>query len=114
MTWNGYEFTNQGCPARKLGKINGRNVHRFHVEIEQSGLGRDLWEETRMTVVIAHTAVEAANHVRDQLLDADVDYPTTITTWGPRGGATERFIGWSTLIGETMFRSRNTQLNLEI
>lgn len=100
--------------ARKIGRIDGKNVFRFAVEVEQvNTLSRDLRAKTTVVAVLAHSAAEACNSIREEMLDNSVDVPTTITTFGARGGRTERFMGWETIFSEMMWRNRDTQLKME-
>jgi hypothetical protein len=50
--------------------------------------------------LIAKSAADAANWVRDQL---DFLPETEIEAYGPKGGRAYRFIGWSTAIGTGIF-----------
>lgn len=100
--------------ARKLGRIDGRNVFRFAVGVEQvNTLSRDFRAQMTVITVLSHSATDACNSVRDEMLDNGVDAPTTITTFGMRGGRTERFMGWETIFSEMMWRNRDTQLKME-
>lgn len=57
------------------------------------------------TDVIAKTAEEAANWVRDRLYDVP---ETEIYAWGPKGGEYYRYIGWESAIGDTLIRGERS------
>lgn len=86
-------------PPRRLAPYRGRRLWVFHVVATQSSLfnSRTVFEGE----VIAHTANEAANLIRDEIAPK-VWAPTEIETRGPRGGAVARFIGHESLIWAKM------------
>ena len=94
--------------ARLLGKLNGSRVFLFRVLIRQSNCRT---EKSQVVDVIAKSSTDAVNLVRDEVIKV-VEHPTEIECAGPQGGRVHRFIGWETMIGEQVFRSRNQQLNL--
>ena len=100
-------------PHRHLSKYKGRTVYTFAVLITQSGLNRTLWEHSALVHIIAFTAADAVNAIRDSLL-GKVDYPTEIETMGPKGGKLGRFIGWETMIGAQMFSARSNQMEFSL
>lgn len=96
--------------ARAVGKVAGRQAHRFTV-LAILANSRLLTETEVSYSVIAHTADEAVNLIRDLYEERP---ETTILTFGPKGGRTERYIGWDTAIGNMLWSSRDTQLNLNL
>lgn len=80
----------QLSPARYVGTVGGRKVHRFNVvaTFNDSRACRVLREESYS--VLAHTAADAVNLIRDQLRTIP---ETEIQTLGPRRGNTYRYVG---------------------
>lgn len=109
-------------PHKHAQPLNGRTVWTFFVRVSQSGV-RDaqhdelFWINQKGVEVVAHTAADACNLVRD-LIAPHVERPTEIETIGPKGGRTGRFIGWDSLIAARMFANgyadelEQTNLNL--
>ena len=69
--------------------------------------------------VIAKSATEAANWVRDNEPGVRCRAETEIHAWGPKGGHVERYIGWESAIAAEMFQpivanQLNHQLTLEV
>lgn len=98
-------------PARPHGMpYKGKRVFTFWVTVEQSGLD---WRHRVIMRVVARSADEAVNLVRDELA-GQVEHPTSVCTAGPKGGITERFIGWTTLIGSRLMNLNRNQLTLAL
>ncbi len=101
--------------AKRLGKYKGKQVSLFTVqvscnEIVTITLNPD--HARKFTVkVVAHNASEALNYVRDL-----IDWPalTEFHTYGIRGGAQSRFIGYDSFIGCQMFKPVSKQLALDL
>ena len=88
--------------AHPLNPYKGQKFYRVPVDIVQSTL------YSRAQVrrhVIAPSAEEAANLVRDEIA-AHVERPTEIMAYGPGGGKVHRFIGWESMVGAQLFESR--------
>ena len=69
--------------------------------------------------VIAKSAAEAANWVRDNEPGVVGRPETEIHAWGPKGGHVERYIGWESSMGYHFFLPRSEaaapkQLTMEI
>lgn len=62
----------------------------------------DLCDVEKKTLfwIIAKSAVDAANWVRDQL---EFLPNTEVWAWGPKGGETYRYVGWQSAIGAEIF-----------
>lgn len=100
---------------RKLGRYRGQTYWRHYVLVAQDWLDADLCHEDALIDVIAPSPADAANLVREEIAPR-VERPTSIRCKGPRGGITERFIGWETMIGSRLFQPRPaaTQLPLPL
>lgn len=103
--------------ARRLNsvKVNGKTkrMYRFPVRVETAyPQSHFLWDtSTVQFTVIASTAAEAANWVRDT---CELEPWTTITVRGPRGGDTVRFVGYESWTWREMMahHSRWDQMDL--
>lgn len=102
-------------PAYLLGRdAHGRRVYRVTVEVittKPLGTVADWLDPiTRSTTVIAHSAADAANWVRDQVATIPC---TTVRAYGPKGARVERFIGYeSAIFAEMMNRPVDRQMAL--
>jgi len=92
------------APHKHATRYRGKVVYTFHVTVRQSGVDRQYWQSQATVPVIATSAADACNLIRDEIA-ARVSHPTEIETQGPKGGVTSRFIGWESLIGARMFAS---------
>ena len=91
--------------AYLLGKLGKRKVYAFPVRVRHND-SRQLRTIAQYTIdVVAFTATDAANAVRD---DVATIAETEITAYGPFGGETERFVGWYTAIGAQLDLARRT------
>jgi hypothetical protein len=93
-------ITVTGARSVKTGTYKGRPVYRVPVLISIHNPAD--WREPAREehCVLAHSAAEAANWVRDHLVASP---QTTIVAFGPQGGKTERYVGWETFIGNQVF-----------
>jgi hypothetical protein len=98
---------------RKLAKYRGRQYWKFFVVASQSGLNRTLWEHARELPIIATSASEAVNTIREEVAPK-VDYPTEIECLGPKGGIVHRFIGYESLIWAKMGTVRGEYEQLKL
>jgi hypothetical protein len=96
-----------------LSRYQGKRYFKFTVHVKQSGLDRQLWERNCEFPVIAQSAAEACNLIRDEVAPL-VNDPTEIECAGMKGGVTHRWIGYESLIAAKMFSCRPdfTQLSL--
>lgn len=99
--------------ARLLGKVRGRRVFEFTVEVEQSGLDPIPWQDEAEVKVIAYTPDEACNLVRDEVARF-AERPTTIETRGPKGGLVYRYLGWESLTWYGLCNLDRAQLELGV
>lgn len=81
--------------ARPLGKVKGRMVSRFKVRAVFNNSYECRTVATLDYDVIAHTASDACNLIRDLWQHRP---ETEIITYGPQGGETRRYIGWESAI----------------
>ncbi len=86
--------------ARFVGKLpDGTRVFRCHVRATW-GCSIDNFEgNTRDFTILASSAAEACNHVRDLFAQQP---QTSIVTFGPKGGKVERWVGWDSAIGAAL------------
>lgn len=91
--------------ASYLGTYQGRKVYRFPVDVRLNDSRSNLLETLGTLAVVyttvdAYSAQDAANAIRAEW---ETRPETEIVVYGPKGGKTERFIGWYTAIGSAMF-----------
>lgn len=99
-------------PAIPCGiRPNGKRYFTFTVIARQEGLdGRgNLWQHDARWRVIAKSAAEAIDCIRAELPNLPLvdGYPINWHCWGPKGGETYRFDGYTSLIWREMCASRN-------
>lgn len=100
--------------ARHLGKLHGKQVTRFPVIVRQEWLDRELHDSEVAVEVIAHTAADAADLVRNEVA-AKVERPTQITVVGVKGGvAAHRFIGYDSMVWANFLEARPKVTQLEL
>lgn len=89
--------------ARKVGRHAGRNVHRvpFVVLFIDSRHCKTL--ATEEGTVLAYSAVDAANLLRDEYATRP---ETQIYAWGPKGGEVFRFVGWESAVAMELLEHR--------
>lgn len=101
--------------ARLLGTIAGRKVYRVPVRItlnNSRGTLADWTDPPRDVVyVTAHSAADAADHVRAAYATRA---ETQIEAFGPAGGATRRFVGWHSAVGATLWGPRDETMRLPL
>jgi len=88
-----------------LSRYHGKRYFKFTVRVRQSGLDRQLWERAWEFPIIASSAAEACNSIRDEVAPK-VNDPTEIECLGMKGGVTHRWIGYESLIAAKMFSCR--------
>lgn len=94
--------------ARPIGRdAHGRTVYRVTVDVittKPLGTVADWLDPIRRsTTVIAHSAADAAEWVRDRVATIPC---TTVRAYGPRGGRVERFIGFESAVYAAMMAPR--------
>jgi len=89
--------------ARRVGRLNGRPVYEFFVLIRHNDSRALATVCERLVRIKAHTAAAAANAVRDEVGEVP---ETEIVAYGPKGGRTERFIGWESAIWNSILQVR--------
>ncbi len=90
--------------ARRVGKLpDGTPVFRCDVRAIWGQSINDLEGQCERFTVLARNASEAANSIRDQFATTPC---TQILTFGPKGGAIERTVGWETAIGNTIMGAK--------
>lgn len=91
--------------ATPFGRKEDR-LKRVPVKILFNDSGRCETVKKIETVVIARTAAEAADFVRDRIYDVP---ETEIYAWGPKGGEVYRYIGWHSAIANTFIYGERSQ-----
>jgi hypothetical protein len=107
--------TTESARAARLGTLQGRAVWRFPVLIVHNDSRACATVARRWVDVTANTAAEAANWARDNECRDSAGRlipETEIHAFGPRGGRTSRFIGWTSAIGDALLRPGRLTLNL--
>lgn len=103
--------------ARKIGSYQGKPVYRVPVRVvlnnSQGRLADWINPPSACVEIIARSAVEAANYVRDLVAHRP---ETEVFAYGPKGGETHRFVGWESSIFHQMTQPRSTfeQLSLSL
>jgi hypothetical protein len=102
--------------AIRLTKVNGKHAYRFPVRVRVNqplGTVEDwLNPATGMTTVIALTAAQAADWVRERMATVA---NTEIEVYGLKGGiAARRFIGFESAIWGEMCAARPADLQLSL
>lgn len=96
--------------AQFVGVLKGRKVYRVPVVASiHTGIFTDPIEHEHE--VLSHSAADAANYVRDLYAEQP---QTTIKAYGPKGGVTERWVGWHSAIGSALFAADRSQLTLRV
>jgi len=124
MTFSDIRFSNVATStpfarrrARVAGQVNGKRVLRVPVEVTFERLsGAHLSSLVIHTDVLAHSPAEAANAVKDAVLDLGVDHCFTVSSIGPQGGMQHRCAGWWSIIGSHIGAVREfpTQLGFNL
>ena len=97
--------------AVKVGRINGRNWYNVPVHIRHNSSKDCCTVADYWVITTAHSAADAANYVRDQVIHIP---ETEITAVGAKGGKVERYIGWYSSIANSVHGSRDPQLKLAL
>ncbi len=92
--------------ARKVGKVNGRNVYRIPVRVALNSSRLCRTVAAFDYFILAHTAADAANLMRDEWIHRP---ETEIRAKGPQGGTVERYVGWESCIAHRLFSSPRPQ-----
>lgn len=96
--------------AVPCGRYRGRQFYRFPVRVQLNDSQRLETATTLTFSVMAATAADAANWVRDQVATRP---ETEILAIGPKGGEVKRYVGWHSAIGAELFQPRGpAQLDL--
>lgn len=96
-----------------LTPYKGRRMFRWFVSVRQEWLDAELERREVIVPVIAPTAVDAICLVQGELVP-HLSRPTAFEVAGPRGGRTERFIGWETMIGRQLWVERPAWIQLPL
>lgn len=100
--------------AKYLGRLKGKNIYRFPVQVilcnsrdhTTWGCEKEEWHQ-----VIAPSAADAANYVRNLYhLRAE----TNVYAYGPKGGATYRYVGWESAIFDAMIEAPDPRNQLQL
>lgn len=96
-----------------------RGYYRVPVVVNFNNSRQCATVATAEFTVIAKSATEAANWVRDNEPGVVGRPETEIHAWGPKGGHVERYIGWESSVGYHFFMPRYrepvpVQLTLEV
>ena len=89
--------------ALPCGEYRGRKFYRVPVRVLLNNSHRCTTEAIRLHWVIAPSAKDAANYVRDEYATRA---ETNIEAYGPRGGIVQRYIGWESAIAAAMWDPR--------
>jgi hypothetical protein len=89
---------------------HGKRCYKVPVVVHFNNSTTFETQELRLDVV-AHSAVEAANWVRDQFATRP---ETEIFAYGPKGGKTYRYIGWYSCIASSLMGIGLPNLQQEI
>lgn len=107
--------------AEFLRTVNGQRFFRVPVRVRLNSSRACATLATLRFFVIAPSAAEAANWVRDNEPGVFARAETEIDAWGERGGRQSRFIGWESAVGAAMFHQQRmrqwgcgAQLELEV
>lgn len=79
------------------GRYNGRRWYLVPVFISRNN-SRTLSEKKELVWVLAPSAADAANHVRDTEPGVYNRPETEVTAYGPKGGEQYRYVGWYSCI----------------
>lgn len=85
--------------AYRVDDYKGRRMYNVPVRVKYNDSRRCETVHELELEVTAHSAVEAANWVRDRIHEPEVE----VFAYGPKGGETYRYIGWYSYIGSALF-----------
>ncbi len=86
----------------------GKRYHKHTVLVVISNIDGE--REVKFPDVIAESPARAIDAVRDEVMtllakQPERMYPLNFYSWGPKGGETYRFSGWTSLVGECIWRN---------
>ena len=97
--------------AVKVGKLHGKNVYRFPVRVQFNDSRQCATIAVLHATVMAHSAADAANYMRDQYATRP---ETEVYAIGPKGAETKRYIGWQSAMAAVLFGDRDAPTQLKL
>lgn len=85
--------------AQFIRKVDGKRYSRYPVRVLFNNPRACRTERVQITSVIASSPAEAANYIVAEIGDVP---NVEITAYGPKGGATHRFIGYESAVYAAM------------
>ena len=96
--------------AEKVNSYQGKPHYRVPVRIVLNDSHQCRTVAVKIVSVVARSAVDAANRVRDEWAHRP---ETEVYAYGPKGGEVHRYIGWESSIAAMMFSGQPTPLALD-
>lgn len=98
--------------ATYQGRYKGRRYYRVPVRVDCNDSRACATVARLWFWVVAPTATDAANWIRDNEPGIRSRAETEIRAYGPRGGEVYRYIGWYTAIGTALATARRIHPSL--